>query len=456
MKTDRPRYGQNAQLLKFLGIRMKRNIMEPTDTIKKIREFEKNRWTRVTDLGLLMLITAYNEAPNISIAQLSNLMNKGYLMYSKANYLEYIRPKNTQKKSVFIRRLKGRMLKFNRVLREFITNYKLLREGSELRKKYDPIVDELSRNIFGRTGVLSNVKEDDGEEEDMNATVEFKKETTEDKKNKKKSIVHEKKFKKVEYKYSGQPLTEKQINSRLHFINIARERIVNSALSLTDRGYYKNRHDSMTTEKTKKNLVNHVNSIFKDSPNLRAHYLDVIQNKFTNFKYVDKDLTEKEYLLTELAEDILQKEYDYVVRLRRMNELVTHLEDKFGEKINTGNLLKALSVFEGLNSIDIKYKNMNYMNSVNRPIEGSPVTVFFENVKETFEKEMNLLKGAKEVKYNESKLDSIDDVYATRKDLIEDYTNKVLLYQKAQSKTRDSAPQFRHSQHEMTQVSCCR
>jgi hypothetical protein len=175
--------------------------------------------------------------------------------------------------------------------------------------------------------------------------------------------------------------------------------------------------------------------MFKDNPKLHAHYLEKIQKKSNSLKYVSMEFNEKQYKLEEIIEDIVQKEIDYARKAQVAKRYVENIEELIDDKINKGNLVKALSVYESMFQIHEKYTDYGYMKSrTNRAYKGSPIFAFFTQVKKIFDEEMQKVEIVKKQKLEEiqrGENKSLDEMFHKRKELIENYTNSLVSYQDA-------------------------
>lgn len=456
----------------FLGLRTQRKL-KTVYAIKNLeRKFNKSPSIKYLNYERDIVLTdLYNMIdkgvlPNLTMQEyFSFFRTKNRYVRDKTRYLQALVPVNIAKKRLFIERIRARMIKYNEILREFLSNYELLPSDHPLRKKYDTEVNKLAALIFGKYHPLSNVDmsvlEDEGEEKIGFNTVDSsgkllenasqKKETANSSgKNKKQKKTS---FSRTEYKYSGKPLEENQIINRLDYIKSARDKIINSVLRIRNNTFYKSKRFDRIGDMVQRNLQEKVNTLFQDDPKIHAYYLEKINSIQNKFKYVNTErmnFEEKQYKLEELVEDIIQKEVDYSQRISRAKYYFENLEELLEEKISKNNLVQAFGVYDVFYSMNEKYGDIKYLkNHGNRLIEGSPIFNFFMHVKQIFKDELDKVKVIKDIKFEEMKKDhhlSLDEMFNKRKELIEDYANKIGNYKKAeeiQSSTLEELEEYK-------------
>lgn len=409
-----------------------------------------------------------NEEDDILTADINNMMNKklptitfnevtsfyrNQNMYlQKLNYYKALIPINISKKKLLLEKIRARMFKYNEVLKEFLTNYELLPKDSILREKYDPEIQKLSRSIFGQVNSLEDVdlKVLD-EEEDIGFDSKDKKKEAEaknaaDKKKKKKEN-----FKRTEYKYTGEPLKENQIVNRLEYIKSNRDKIIESVLRITNNLPYHNRRFDKLSKQIENKLKDYINTVFKDNPVLQAHFLEKLKSKSEKFKYVKDNLEAKKYKLDELAGDIIERELNYTRKINYVKNYINNLENLMNEKLNKGNLIKALSVYEVFYNMGNKFNDLEYLKNTPRFYSGSPIIHFFANVKSIFEEEMNKVNVVREMKLKEINREenlSLDELQNKRTELIQDYANKIESYRRAIEMTESERKELEDSTKE--------
>jgi hypothetical protein len=91
-----------------------------------------------------------------------------------------------------------------------------------------------------------------------------------------------------------------------------------------------------------------------------------------------------------------------------------------------------LSIYDSLNNLNEPFKS-HYQTKhfENRPFFGSPVIAYFDLIKNVFKEESKKIENLKEQKIKEVEQYTIDEAHNKRKELIEEFTNNVALYEKA-------------------------
>jgi hypothetical protein len=459
-----------TEIMDFLGIRKLKTIKDVYHLNSVKRMFDEHPYTRHLDMEEDVLLTDFynmqkkGTAANISLIEFISMFNRHGMWGQKISYMQALVPMNLAKKRLYIERIRARMVKYNEIFLEFLKNYKLLSADDELRQKYDPEVNKLAELIFGKHDALNDVnmellneeKDDskgfdipdkhrmdlylegeaggpEGEKKDSKDTKDTKK-PSQSQSQSQSAKKDEKKFSRSEYKYSGKPLTENQIINRLDYVKSIRDKIINSILRISNLKHYSSKKYTKLNDVVHNKLRENIDAMFKDNPKLHAHYLEKIDKKVNGLKYVTMDFNEKQYKLEEIVEDIVQKEIDYVRKAQVARKYVNNIEELIDDKINKGNLVKALSVYESLFQIHEKYTDYAYMKSRNRAYKGSPIFVFFNQVKKIFEEEMQKVEIVKKQKLEEiqrGENKSLDEIFHKRKELIENYTNSLVGFQEA-------------------------
>lgn len=409
---------ENGQIIdslyNFLNIRSKETIPD----VYYLSNLRRNYNDKSFDFKKQITFNTFRKMPFLTERQLAKVISKPGIMGQKISYMKYIIPINQNKVLEFVKRTKERMLAYNIELQELLDGYDAT--DPVLENLFGSVIQDLKKYSFGKRKVL-DIK---GEEVTGGETfVEINPIITKKNQNSKK-------------------FNEKQIKSRIELLRIARDKIINSAIGLKGGKTYSDKYSERIDEKMKRELNALVNKVLKDNPVLKAYYIDRIETQLSKFKYTELKksrenfkLEEKQLIFSELVEDLIQKELNYTYSIKKVRTFIKDVEDKFDTKIDKENLTKVLSAYDVMDDLNLRFKDMFNLQSIENRIQvGSPVHLFFENIKDAFDIERNKIEILKDEKVKESKEYSIDEVHNKRKELIEDYTNSIATYEMAKNK----------------------
>jgi hypothetical protein len=404
-------------LLEYLGIRRYRKFSTP-GKIKEITN-KHSRHPKIKDKDLYLrtiMNNLFDKLPRLTSQQLTRMLIREGSVYSKLGYLRFSRSINLKKKKDFVTQIRNRISRFNSHINELNSYYKILVSAQpEAKAELDQMMKEVGKYKF--VDSQQNIPS----EMDFESNYEFEKtEKAEKVKGKSKPMKqsHEKKLNSLDIN---------QIKNRIDLLKIDRSKIVNSINNLMNNKLYKNKYFEVIDEKIQENLLHYVKTVLKDEPKLQSYYIDRVQNNLEKFKYVEsmtKGYREHKYTLLELAENIIQKEMEYNLQVDKVKIFIETVEENFGEKVNKANLIQALSAYTFVNNM----QQLDY-GKLNRTEHGSPVINYFYNVRELFEKEVEKFNSLKDLAINKNEEYSIDEIYNKRKELIENYTNKIAAYE---------------------------
>ena len=92
----------------------------------------------------------------------------------------------------------------------------------------------------------------------------------------------------------------------------------------------KNKYYQNLDKILKQKLIEQASIQFEDRPELLNSTLEKIEKNLNVFKFVDKKyLKDREVLFEHLVEDVIQREIDYVQKLRNVKQVFSLIEDKF-------------------------------------------------------------------------------------------------------------------------------
>ena len=454
-RVDQSERMVRENLIEFLELRKLKKLKSVHQVMDTKANFETSDNTRYLDeeedILLADVMNILNKRlPSITMNEMISFTRTQNMYSQKLNYFKALIPINIAKKKLLIDKIRARMVKYNEVTKEFIRNYELLPKDNELRTTYDAEIKKLSKSIFGQVNSLDDVdlsvlNEDEdigfGSMEKLRANPNKGKDSKKNSEN----------YKRTQYKYTGETMKENQIVNRIEYIKSIRDKIVESVFRITNNVPYLNKRFDKISKQIDNKLKEYIFSVFSDDPKLQAHYLEKLKSKNEKFKYTKSNLETKKYKLEELAEDIIQREVDYARKVKFVRYYVDNMENVFEEKLSKGNLIKALSVYDIFYTMRGKFNDFEYLKNTPKFFYGSPVYQFFMNVKSIFVEEMNKVKVVKELKFNQTKKDqnlSLDELQNKKKELIEDYANKVESYRKAIEMTESEKKEIEKSTSE--------
>jgi hypothetical protein len=407
-------YQVQDYLLEFLGIRKYRKFSTPS----KIREITNthSKHPRVKDKDNYLrtvMNNLFDKLPRLTNLQLTRLLIREGSIYSKIGYMRFIRSVNLKKKKDFVSQIRNRISRFNNQINEINSYYKiLLEQNPKAKAELGHLIAGVMKYKFAET--QSGVPD----EMDFESNYEIVKEEINTKGKNRPTAAAAKKM---------ESLDINQIKNRIDLLKIDRMKIINSISNLMDNKLYKNRRFEILDDKIRENLLHYVKTVIRDDPALQVYYIDKIEGNLEKFKYVEsnnKGFREHKYTLLEMAENIIQKEMEYNLQVNKVRTFIETCEGNFSEKINKSNLIQALSAYSFVNDM----RQVGY-DKLNRLDQGSPVINYFNNVRELFDKEVEKLNSLKAQEVERSKEYSIDQIYNKRKELIENYTNKIAAYE---------------------------
>lgn len=382
-----------------------------------------------------LIYQTYKSLPRITFIEFSRLLDRNNLIPNKLRYLSFIAPINLRRKIYYAKKIRKMIVIYNNDIKELTKNYAMVKDAS-LKKKYDQTINDIKKTIFpnifkkyeGRGKRRFNENQFEPEQKRQSTLEDF-----EDLENQPEIITSAARDFKDHFKYTGKEMNEGQIINRLEHLRTSIARITEFVLNVTDKKFYKKSKIQRIDKAIKRKIYEDAEVLFADDPELKNFYMKKINKELGKLSYVhDSKMSDVPMSFQQASEDLIYREYSYMNRVRIALTAMSNIKKNLEISVNKNNLVDAVSVNGVLMHLNYDYSTDFTDIKTKRPRTsfGSPTIAYLDNIKNIFESEMKQIEQIKEHKLKDLEIPNIDEAMATRKDLIENYTNKIAEFEK--------------------------